>query len=130
MSFDWNEIQSNWLYELPISYSKEEIIKAFNKVEKKFGSEFFNKYAWIRGNYIVSLVVDLSKILEETEKGRCKLPRNAEIMQKIKRNDLYSASTVIRLAAHYLRHDLLVEFDPELLIRGRKRHPDLRVKFN
>lgn len=130
MSFDWNEIQTNWLYDLPISYSKEEIVKAFNKVEKRFGSEFFDKYAWIRGNYVVTLIVDLSKILEETKKGNCRLPQNGEIVQKIKRNDLYSASTLIRLAAYYLRHDLLVEFDPELLVRGRKKHPDLRVKFN
>ena len=129
MPFEWNEIQTNWLYNLPISYSKEEIIEAFNKVERRFGSEFFDKYAWMRGNYVVTLIVDLSKILEETEKGNCRLPQNGEIVQKIRRNDLYSASTLIRLAAYYLRHDLLVEFDPELLVRGRKKHPDLRVRF-
>jgi len=85
MPFEWNEIQSNWLYELLVSYSKEEIVKAFNKVEKSFGSEFFDKYPWIRGEYIATLIVDLSKIFEETEKGHCKLPRNEEIMQKIKK---------------------------------------------
>jgi hypothetical protein len=130
MPFQWNEIQRNWLYDLPTSYSKEEIVKAFNQVEARFGSEFFDKYDWIRGNYIVTLIVDLAKILEETEKGHCELPYNGEIVQKIRRNDLYSASTLIRLAAYYLRHDLLVEFDPELLIRGRRKHPDLRVNFN
>lgn len=130
MPFEWNEIQSNWLYELPVSYSEDEIVKAFNKVEKSFGSEFFDKYTGIRGKYIVSLIVDLGKILEETEKGHCKLPQNGEIMQKIKRNNLYSASTLLRLAAYYLRHDILVEFDPELLVAGRKKQPDLRVKIN
>ena len=78
----------------------------------------------------MTLIADLSKILEKAEKGRCKLPRNAEIVQKIKKNDLYSASTLIGLAAYYLRHDLLVEFEHELLIMRRKRHPDLRVRFN
>ena len=130
MPFEWNEIQSDWLYKLPVSYSEDEIVKAFNKVEKRFGSEFFDKYVGIRGKYIVTLIVDLSKILKETENGHCTLPPNGEIAQKIKRNNLYSASTLIRLAAYYLRHGLLVEFDPELSVKERKRHPDLRVKFN
>jgi len=130
MSFEWDEIQSKWLYDLPISYSKKEIVEAFNKVERKFGPELFDKYAWIRGNYIVTLIVDLARILEETKKGKCRLPQNGEIVQKIKRNDLYSTSTLIRLAACYLRHGLLVEFEPEILVDQRQRKPDLRVRFD
>lgn len=130
MPFEWNEIQTNWLYNLPISYSEEDVIKAFNKVERRFGSEFFDKYTWIRGNYIVTLIVDLSKILEETEWGQCKLPANGEIVQKIRRNDLYSASTLIRLVAYYLRHGLSVEFEPEILVGQSQKKPDLRVRFN
>jgi len=128
--FEWSEIQSNWLYELPVSYSKEEIVKAFNKVEKRFGSEFFDKYTWIRGNYIVTLIVDLSKILDEIQKGRCNLPEYGEVIRRIKRNNVHLADTIIRLAAYYLRHGVSVEFDPELSIGGRKRRPDLRVKIN
>jgi len=71
----------------------------------------------------------LNKILEETEKGNSKLPPNGEIMQKIKKNDLYSASTIIRLAAHYLRNGHLCEFEPEILVGQRLKKPDLRVKF-
>ena len=130
MPFEWNEIQSDWLYELPVSYSQEEIVKAFNKVEKRFGSEFFDKHTGIRGTYIVTLIVDLNKILEKIEKGCCKLPQNGEIIRKIKRNNISLASTIIRLAAYYLKNGISVEFDPELFVSGRKRHPDLRVKFN
>jgi hypothetical protein len=46
-----------------------ETVKAFNRVEKIFGSNFFAEYNWLRGDYIVTLIVDLNKILEETEKG-------------------------------------------------------------
>jgi len=35
MPFDWNEIQSDWLYGLPVA--RAEIVKAFNQVEKRFG---------------------------------------------------------------------------------------------
>lgn len=125
MPFEWDEIQKDWLYGIPVSYPKKEIVKAFNRVESRFGSQFFDTYKWIRGNYIVTLIVDLSKVLEETEKGLCRLPEKGEIVQKIKSNDLYLASTLIRLAAHYTRHSLFVEFDPELL----GKQPDLRVKF-
>ncbi|MCP8323120.1 MAG: hypothetical protein L6N96_02945 [Candidatus Methylarchaceae archaeon HK02M2] len=72
MPFDWREIQSNWLFGLPINYSQEEIVEAFNQVEKRFSTEFFDNYPWIRGPYIVTLIVDLSKILEDVERGYCK----------------------------------------------------------
>jgi len=39
MTFDWNKIQTDWLFNLPAPYTKEEIVKAFNKVERRFGSE-------------------------------------------------------------------------------------------
>jgi len=35
MPFDWNEIQSDWLYGL--SFARAEIVKAFKQVEKRFG---------------------------------------------------------------------------------------------
>ncbi len=85
MPFDWKEICKNWAYGLSIPYTPAETVKAFNRVEKIFGSNFFAEYNWLRGDYIVTLIVDLNKILEETEKGNSKLPPNGEIVQKIKK---------------------------------------------
>jgi len=126
MPISWSEIQSKWLYKLSISQSQNEIVEAFNRVEKRFGSSFFDDYNWLRGTYIVTLISDLDKILEETEKGSCKLPENGEVIKRIKENNIHLASTIIRLAAYYLRHNLIVEFEPEIC--GKK--PDLRVNFN
>jgi regulator of replication initiation timing len=130
MSFVWDEIQNGWLYQIPVPFSREEIIKAFNHVEKTFGSDFFDKYSWIRGTYITTLIVNLSTVFEEVEKGKCKLPANGEIMRKIRRNDIPSIFTLIGLAAHYLRNDLLVDFEPSVLVRESKKRPDLRVRFS
>ena len=130
MPFEWNEIQGNWLYGISVPFSREEITEAFNRVEKIFGSELFEKYQGIRGNYVVTLVVDLGKIIEEIEKGNCRLRLNGEIVQKIKRNDLYSVSTLVRLAAYYLRHSAIVEFEPTILVGKKLKRPDLRAKID
>lgn len=133
MPFEWDNVKRNWLFEQPISYSSEKIVEAFNRVEKRFGSKFFDDYEWIRGTYIVTLILDLSTILEEIEREHCILPQDGEIIRKIERNKIYLADTIIRLAAYYLRRNFSVEFEPELLIKGRKKDrrikPDLRVKF-
>lgn len=125
MPFEWEEIQSKWLFNLPSPFPQDEIVKAFNSVEQEFGSTFFDSYNWLRGTYIVTLVSDLDKIIEEVKKGNCKLPEKGEVINQIKDNKIHLASLVIRSAAHYLRHGLSVEFEPEI----GKRKPDLRVKF-
>jgi hypothetical protein len=130
MPFTWDEIQNSWLYRIPVPYSREEIVKAFNNVERRFGSDFFDKYSWIRGTYITTLVVDLSTISEEVEKGKCKLPANGEIMQKIRRNDIPSIFTIVGLVAYYLRNGLLVDFEPPVLVGENEKIPDLRVRLS
>lgn len=126
MPFNWKEVQSNWLYGFPISVAQQKIVEAFNTVENRFGLGLFDNYRWFRGTYATTLILDLAKILEENEKGNCELPENGEVVKRIKENNIHLASLVIRLAAHYLRHDLIVEFEPEAY--GKK--PDLRVKFD
>ncbi len=130
MPFDWDEIQREWLYGLPVTCSQETIIKAFKKVEERFGETFFRNYRWIRGTYIITLILDLSRILEEVERGHCELPQYGEVIRNIKANNIHLVDTVTRLAAFYLRHDLPVEFEPEIVIRRKVKRPDFRVEFS
>ncbi len=126
MPFDWNQIQSKWLYGLPIEATRQELVDAFNQVEKRFGPSFFSDYNWLRGTYIANLVLDLGKIIKGIENGNCKLPENGEVVRNIKENKISSVSSVIRLSACYLRDNRTVEFEPEAY--GKK--PDLRVNFD
>ena len=64
MPFTWEEIQKNWLYSLPVKYSSEKVIEAFNVVEEWFGTNFFTNYKGPRGQYITTLIIDLSKLLD------------------------------------------------------------------
>ena len=77
----------------------------------------------------MTLIVDLGKILEETETGKCTIQSDGEIFNKIRKNDLYSVSTLIMLSAHYLRAGLSVEFEPEVIVKEKIKHPDMSVKF-
>ena len=130
MPFKWKDIQKNWLYELPVSYSKDEVVRSFNKVEKRFGKEFFEQYDGIRGTYFVTLIVDLNKLLEEEKKGNFRMPYQGEIIKNIENNKIILSDTNIRLAAHFLRHNLLVDSEPVVLVKEKEKRPDLGVKFN
>jgi len=129
MPYTWDIIETKWSFGISIPYSKKEIIKAFNIVENSFGSSLFENYSWIRGAFFVTLIVDLGKILKETETGKCKTKSDGEIFNKIRKNDLYSVSTLIMLSAHYLRNGLSVEFEPQIKVKETIKRPDLRVKF-
>ena len=126
MPFDWDEIQSKWLFNSPSPFRQEEVVKAFNYVEQEFGSTFFDGYKWLRGIYVLTLILDLNKVIEEVKKGNCRLPEKGEVVNLVKNNRIHLASLVIRLAACFLRHNLIVEFEPEI----GERKPDLRVNFD
>ncbi len=129
MRFTWGIINKDWLYGLPIPYSKDEITRSFNVIEDYFGSDLFDEYNWIRGTFIVKLVVDLCKIIDEIKTGNCVIPNDGEIFNNIRKNDLYSVSNLIMLSAHYLRNSLSVEFEPQVKVKEKIKRPDLRVKF-
>ena len=130
MPFTWDVIETKWSFGLLMPYSRKEVINSFNIVEDSFGSSLFDNYNFIRGAFFVTLIVSLGKILEETKTGKCTIPLDGEIFNKIRKNDLYSVSTLIMLSAHYLRTGLSVEFEPEVMVKEEIKRPDMRVKFD
>jgi hypothetical protein len=125
MPFEWENIQNEWLLRQAISYEPEEILEAFNTVERICGAEWFvSKFRGARGPFVCISIVDLGKTLKEIEK----IPNAGKILQKIK-DDKSDIFQVARIAAYYLSHKLQVEFEPELLVQGNRKHPDLRIKW-
>lgn len=127
MPFEWKEIDNNWLYSLPIRHPKEIIIDAFNSVEDWLGTNFFSNYEGPRGQYITTLILDLYELIEKRKKGCFILPYKGEIIHTLKDGNIMRLDTVIRLAAYYLRHNYSVESEPEVIIDGSLKRPDLKV---
>ena len=127
MPFKWKEIDNNWLFSLPISHSKELIIDAFNSVEEWLGPDFFSNYQGRRGQYIITLVLDLYVLIEKRKKGCFLLPNKGDIIRSLKDGNIMHLDTVIRLAAYYLRHNYSVESEPEVIVDGSLKRPDLKV---
>ena len=71
MPFDWTEVESKWLFKARSLVPKEDIIPSFNKVKDRFGEDFFNNCSFYRCEYIITLILDTSKILDEVQKGNC-----------------------------------------------------------
>ena len=130
MSIEWNEIHTKWLLELPCQYEKNDLMHAFNVVEKKYGKDFFQLYNSFRGQYFAKLVFDLSTILNKEEKGKTILPRDGEINNTIERNEVRKSFNLIGLMAHFIRNNLQVESEPIIVINKIEKKPDLKVNYD
>lgn len=129
MSITWEKIEQDWLQGLPVPYSHDQVLKAFEVVERRFGTRFFADYKGVRGTYIVTLVADLCTILEEADKGSFKLPSKGEIVRNIEGGKLHLSETLIRLAAFFLRSKCIVESEPVVEVDGLRKRPDLRIRY-
>jgi len=130
MPFEWNQINSNWLLNLPNQYSKSELIHAFNLIEQELGIAFFESYDYFRGQYVVKLIMDLSKIFKEQKNMKMFLPLNGEIYRNIKNNNIMKSDNVIGLSAEFLDNDFIVESEPVIIINDIEKRPDLKIIYN
>lgn len=151
MPYQWNDILQDWLLNQNLDYDPEEIVDAFNQVEKTMGSDWIGlTFGTFRGVWAAIPIIELGKMLREVEK----IPDGSKLIKKIKDNypnnilqgtagrkispsqfkasdslhELAHSLQVARLVAHYRRHSYIVEIEPELIVNGRRRFPDLRVK--
>jgi hypothetical protein len=151
MPYQWNDIFQEWLLNHNLDYDPVEIVDAFNQAEKTMGSDWIGlTFGTCRGTWVTISIIELGKILGEVEK----IPNGSKLVKKIKDNypnnilqgiagrkvgpsqfkasdslhELAHSLQVARLVAHYERHSCMVEIEPKLIVNGRRRFPDLRVK--
>lgn len=151
MPFTWQDIQKNLLSDQSIDYAPDEVVEAINQVETALGSDWLTSaLGSSRGAIFIIPIIELGKIIKIIKD----VPNGSSLIKKIKKNpptapqrqlggkaspSLYSktdsaaeyshAIQVGQLAAHYRKHNLEVEIEPELDVNGRLRTPDLRVKY-
>jgi hypothetical protein len=148
--YQWNNLVQEWLLNQNLDYEPEEIVDAFNQVEKTMGSSWIGlTFGTTRGIWNAISIIELGKMLVDVEKT----PNGSKLINKIKENypnsiqqgaagrkigpsqfkasdslhELSHSLQVARLIARYRRHSCVVEIEPELIVNGRRRFPDLRV---
>jgi len=151
MPYQWIDILQDWLLNQNLNYDPVEIVDAFNQVDKSMGSNWIGlTFGTFRGVWAAIPIIELGKMLREVEK----IPDGSKLIKKIKDNypnnilqgtadrkigpsqfkasdslhELAHSLQVARLVAHYRLHSYIVEIEPELIVNGRRRFPDLRVK--
>jgi len=156
MPYRWEEILQDWLMGAVVDYDPSEIVDAFNLVEKTMGSNWIDlAFGQSRGSMVAIPIIELGLTLREVER----IPNASRLITEIRENyprtiyqgnaerksssrmlvqlvpsdslhELAHAIQVSRIAAHYKRHSFEVELEPELVLKSKRRHPDLRVKSN
>ena len=150
MPHSWEEIQKHWLLNQVLPYEPMEVVEAFNEVESVLGLDLNAATHIARGLWVAIPIIELGRLLKVIKE----IPNNATLIQKIKDNNPFQAFRITKrtinptykktdsaaeyshaiqvaqLAAHYRRHSMKVEIEPELIVNGRKKAPDLRVEIN
>lgn len=153
MPFQWKDILQDWLLGESLDYEIDDIINAFNDVERIMGSEWLaHLFGQSRGTMVAIEVIELGRTLREIEK----IHDGSNLISKIATNypytiyqgnerkrldslrfqssnelhELAHALAVANHVAHYRRNSLEVELEPELSVKTKIRHPDFRVKHD
>lgn len=130
MAFSWDEINDDWLVGSRLALANDEVVAAFNKVDGIFGRPWVEARrvvsgAVVRGTQPTLGVVTLGQFL--TILGDA--PNTDGLLTKVRDGD---DSAWAELAAIYLicsgRPDLELEIEPTVIINGRERMPDCRVR--
>jgi len=153
MPFQWKDILQNWMLGQPPDYKIEDVVNAFNDVERIMGSKWLDRvFGQSRGTMEAIQIIELGRTLREIEK----IPAGSSLISKISAcyphtiyqgnarrkpdpttfgssdelHELAHALAVAQSVAHYRRHSLEIELEPELSVKTKKRHPDFRVKHD
>jgi len=151
MPFQWKDISRDWLLGGSIDYEIEDVVNAFNDVERIMGPKWLDlAFAQSRGTTVAIEVIELGKTLKTLETicsgskliskiatlypheiSRGNAPRKVEptaFQPSDELREFAHALKVARFAAHYRRHLPEVELEPDLPIKNKIRHPDFRVE--
>jgi len=127
MSWSWEEIEANWLSGGHIALSRQEILAAFDRVERILGREWIEAH---RAEGVTGALPTLSVAMIGRKLQSLEGVANTKLLiQKLQRRD---ASAFAELNAVYIllsRHtDVATEVAPETAVGDRIRAPDIRVR--
>jgi len=122
-STSWREIQAKWLKGISLDYSPDEIMTAFDSIERYLGEKYLDGIK-TRGSVIVLPLIELGLILRDV--GPLE---NSDTILKGLRSHNQSALAEARVIAHYRKHRLPVIIEPEIEFEHKVKRPDLAVKF-
>jgi hypothetical protein len=151
MPFQWKDIVRDWLLGETLDYEIDDVVNAFDDVERILGQEWLRlTFGQVRGTAVAVQIIELGRILraiegnERVENLISKLrvydsqaifPRNErgrpnllKFHQSDRIKESAHALAVGRCVAHYRRHSLEVELEPGLNVKDKRKHPDFRVR--
>jgi hypothetical protein len=156
MPFRLIDIIQEWLLGQTVDYPSDDVVNGFNNVERIMGSGWLEStFSQIRGPAVSIQIIELGNTLKEIDG----VPNGSDLISKIKTyyprstrrgntksaraklkptafrssdelHELAHALTVAKFVAHFRRHSLKVEIEPELFIRNERRHPDFRINYD
>lgn len=153
MPFQLKDILRDWVLGETLDYEMEDVINAFNDVERIMGQKWLDlAFGQTPGASVAIEIIELGRTLREIEK----IHKGSDLISKIatcypltiyhgnesrKHDSIWSHSSnelkelahslaVARHVAHYRRHSIEVELEPELPVKTKIRHPDFRVEHD
>ena len=118
MPYQWNNLVQEWLLNQNLDYEPEEIVDAFNQVEKTMGSSWIGlTFGTTRGIWNAISIIELGKMLVDVEKT----PNGSKLINKIKENSLIVFSKVLLVAKSVPRNSRLLTVCMNCLIHCKLR---------
>lgn len=153
MPYRWQDILQDWSLGGSVDYEKEDVVNAFNDVERIMGPKWLGlAFGQSRGTMVAIQIIDLGMTLKTIESipnaskliskirnllpktifhgNRHKKPDPSVILSSNRLHELAHSLQVARLIAHYRRHSFEVEVEPELPVRTEIKRPDFRVRYD
>ncbi len=134
MTYDIEYIKQNWLLEGSIAYSEEQVLDAFNEVQKTLGQRYLDRIKLPKGNEIKGPSVTISAVelglkLQVLKKGI----NYKSLISKLKSSiEVERTKAFAELDSIYFfckDHDIEFELEPPVIRVGKPpSHPDFRIK--
>lgn len=125
MTFKFPEIQKEWLLNANINYSKEEIVDAFNIVERILGNKWIPTFFFgQRGSSVAIPIIDLGLTLKLLEG----IPNFSNIINKMKKPETFLETLAeAKIIEYFKKYNFELEIEPELQVANSKKYPDLKI---
>ncbi|HEV2172640.1 MAG TPA: hypothetical protein VGR71_03690 [Nitrospira sp.] len=130
MRRNWASIRDDWLRGQRLALPRETVVAAFNKAEETFGREWVERLRVQGGTVFYGSAPTMRVVMAGARLSALegiKVPRSLLVRLRSGDSDAWVETTAIMLLRQAQR-DALVEIEPAVLVRGRLRNPDFRIK--